>query len=104
MAGNKDLVLETLEDPDIIVKDEEDTLIAIKHYLKTSIGEKDVAVVYKESKDDGFIITTFMTSKIDKIKSRGGGYNGIYPLFIEYAVKQDMDRLRRGSGCTVCKF
>lgn len=71
MAGNKDLVLETLEHPDIIVNDEEDALIAIKHYLKTSIGEKDVAVVYKESKDDGFIITTFMTSKIDKIMRRG---------------------------------
>jgi NADPH-dependent 2,4-dienoyl-CoA reductase/sulfur reductase-like enzyme len=71
MAGNKDLVLETLEDPDIIVDDEEDALIAVKHYLKTSIGEKDVAVVYKESEYDGFVITTFMTSKPEKIIKKG---------------------------------
>ena len=71
MAGNKDIVLETLEEPDIIINDEEDALIAIKHYLKTSIGEKYVAVIYKESKDDGFVITTFMTSKPEKIIKKG---------------------------------
>lgn len=71
MAGNQDLVFETIESPDCIVQGEKDELIAIKHYQKTSISEKNVVVVYKETADDGFIITTFMTSKPEKIFKRG---------------------------------
>ena len=37
MAGNQDLVFETIENPDYIVQGEKDELIAIKHYQKTSI-------------------------------------------------------------------
>lgn len=71
MAGNKDLIFETVEDPDIIVEDDDGALIAIKYYPHTSIGEKNVAVVYKELSDDGFVITTFMTSKLEKITRKG---------------------------------
>jgi len=70
MAGNLDLVLESVEDPDYIVHGWTDELIALKHYDKTSISEKYVVVVYKEDKE-GFIITAFMTSKKDKILKRG---------------------------------
>lgn len=45
MAGNIDLVLETIADPDYIVKGSKDEVIAIRHYRKTSISEKDVVVV-----------------------------------------------------------
>ena len=71
MAGNKDLILETVEDPDIIVEDDDGALIAIKYYPNTSIGEKNVAVVYKELSGDGFVITAFMTSKPEKITRKG---------------------------------
>jgi hypothetical protein len=70
MAGNLDLVFESLENPDFIVEGWTNELIALKHYQKTSISEKYVVVDYKEGKD-GFIITAFMTSKHDKILKRG---------------------------------
>jgi len=70
MAGNLDLVLETVENPDYIVRGWTDEQIALKHYKKTSISEKYVVVIYKEG-EEGFIITAFMTSKQDKILKRG---------------------------------
>lgn len=71
MAGNQDLVLETIESPDIIVKGEKNELIALRRYEKTSISSKTMAVIYKEEKTDGFIITAFLTSKPDKIVMGG---------------------------------
>ncbi|MFN3395536.1 MAG: hypothetical protein ACK4Z9_01915 [Thermodesulfovibrionales bacterium] len=71
MAGNQDLVFEAIENPDYIVQGEKGESIAIKHYQKTSISEKNIVVVYKETEEDGFIITAFMTSKPEKILKRG---------------------------------
>lgn len=71
MAGNQDLVFETIENPDYIVRGEKDELIAIRYYRKTSISEKNMVVIYKEVMNDGFIITAFMTSKPEKILKRG---------------------------------
>ena len=71
MAGNQDMVFETLEGPDIIVSGEKDDFIAVKHYSKTSISEKHVIVIYKEEEKDGFVITSFMTSKPEKIVKKG---------------------------------
>lgn len=70
MAGNMDMVLESVENPDYIVQGWTDELIALKHYDRTSISEKHMVVVYKEDKE-GFIITAFMTSKKDTILRRG---------------------------------
>ena len=71
MAGCIDVVLETLSEPDCIVQGWTDELIALKHYDETVISEKHAVVVYKETGDDGFIITAFMTSRPDKIVRRG---------------------------------
>ncbi len=57
MAGNQDLVLETLEEPDTIVTGSKDEFIAVRHYDKTSISEKHVVVIYKEERRAGFVIT-----------------------------------------------
>lgn len=70
MAGNMDLVIESIEDPDYIVRGWTDELMALKHYERTSIKDKYMVVVYKEG-CDRFIITAFMTSKPDKIMRRG---------------------------------
>ena len=70
MSGNMDLVFETLEDPDCIVRGWTDELIALKHYEKTSISEKYVVVVYKEV-GEGFVITAFMTAKHTPLMKRG---------------------------------
>jgi hypothetical protein len=73
MAGNLDIVLETLSGPDFIAKGWKDELIALRHYFKTNITEKSAAVVYKElsENNDGFVITAFLTSKPQKVLKRG---------------------------------
>ena len=71
MSGNLDLVLETIKDPDYIVRGWTDELIALKHYEETTISEKYVVVIYKEEDKNGFVISSFMTSKEDKILRRG---------------------------------
>ena len=57
MSGNIDLVLETIEDPDYIIRGWTDELIALKHYKETCISQKYVVVIYKEEDEDGFVIS-----------------------------------------------
>lgn len=71
MGKEKEKVIETVSSPDNIVYGHSKELLAVKHYSKTSIGEKHCVVVYKEENGDGFIVTAFMTSKGDKIIERG---------------------------------
>ena len=75
MAGNQDMVFETLENPDSIIDGGKDELIAVRHYDHTSISEKHAVVIYKEQQNDGFVITSFMTSKPEKISEKGVIWN-----------------------------
>ena len=75
MAGNQDMVFETLENPDSIIDGGKDELIAVRHYDHTSISEKHAVVIYKEQQNDGFVITAFMTSKPEKINQKGVIWN-----------------------------
>jgi hypothetical protein len=63
LAGLYDDVLATVEDPDLILSGYRGALIAVKE-----IGRrKYLAVIYKElNRSDGFIITAYSTSRIDK--------------------------------------
>ena len=73
MAGNMDQVLESVEDPDYIIRGWTDELMALKYYDSIdsiSLSAKHMVVVYKEG-NDRFIITAFMTSKPDKMLRRG---------------------------------
>jgi len=71
MAGCLDLVLETIDDPDLISQGWMDEKIALKSYAKTIISQKSAIVVYKELSEDGFVITAFLTSSPEKIIKRG---------------------------------
>jgi hypothetical protein len=71
MAGNLDLVVETIEDPDYIVAGRKGGFVALRHYGTTSISEKSVVAVYREFTDDGFLITAFMTSSPETIMRKG---------------------------------
>jgi len=72
MAGLHDWVLETIGEPDVLVTGWAGSLIATRQYPETPITEKDLIVVYREtSPSDGFIITAFMTSKVEKVWKRG---------------------------------
>ncbi|MDW7998265.1 MAG: hypothetical protein RMI30_02285 [Thermodesulfovibrio sp.] len=60
LAGYYDEVLTAVEDPNYVIKGYGDALIALRR-----LENKFLAVVYKEvSRDDGFIITAYLTSKI----------------------------------------
>jgi hypothetical protein len=71
MAGNLDMVAETVEDPDYIVAGRTGEFVALRHYETTPLSEKYVIAVYREFEDDGFLITAFMTSHPDTILRRG---------------------------------
>ena len=72
MAGNLEKVIETIEDPDYLVAGLREEVVALRHYPETSISEKYVVAVYKEvSREDGFLITAFMTSKPETILKKG---------------------------------
>jgi hypothetical protein len=62
LAGYYDDVLDTIEDPDYIIEGYAKAFIALKKITKT----KFLAVVYREvSKEDGFVITAYFTSKLN---------------------------------------
>ena len=72
MEDNKDLLLKTVEKPDMILKGVSDDLRAVRFFQKTHLGPKYLMAAYKEiSHKEGFIITAYKTSKIDKIVKRG---------------------------------
>ncbi|MDD5187214.1 MAG: hypothetical protein PHF57_03295 [Methanoregula sp.] len=70
MAGYLDHVIETVENPDWLVKGWTDEVIAIKQYPVSPSGKKSLVVVYKDL-NEGFVITAFITSKHEKILKRG---------------------------------
>ena len=71
MAGNLEKVMETVSAPDCLIKGQMGAIIALKHYSATNITEKHCVIVYKETETDGFIITSFLTSKPGTIKTKG---------------------------------
>jgi len=64
MDGQKERVLETVTEPDLIQQGDFGELIAIKFYEKTPLTSKYLVTIYKEVVDtDGFIITAYYASK-----------------------------------------
>jgi len=61
LAGYYDEVLNTIEEPDCIIKGYKDALVALKEVKEN----KFLAVIYREiAKEGGFVITSYFTSKI----------------------------------------
>jgi hypothetical protein len=60
LAGLYYDVLSTIEEPDFIVKGYGGALIALREMEKG----KFLAVVYKETGNDGFVITAYLTRKL----------------------------------------
>ena len=62
LAGHYDDVLYTIEDPDYVIEGYKKALIALRKFTRA----KFLAVVYKEvSREDGFVITAYFTSRLD---------------------------------------
>jgi len=65
MAGYYDDVLEVVENPDLVLHGYGGSLIAIRGYGRG----RYLAVIYRQvSAQDGFVITAYFTSKIDRKK------------------------------------
>ncbi|PIN90011.1 hypothetical protein COU57_04840 [Candidatus Pacearchaeota archaeon CG10_big_fil_rev_8_21_14_0_10_32_14] len=64
MSGLSDVVLETIKSPEEIIEGDEVERIAIK-----KLNKKHIVVIYREVNDrDGFVITSFITSEIDRVR------------------------------------
>lgn len=64
LDGQKEQVLETITDPDMIQEGDFEELIAIRFYDKTPLTSKYLVVIYKEVVEtDGFIISAYYTNK-----------------------------------------
>jgi hypothetical protein len=67
MAGYYFEVLETVEEPEVIFEGKEGERIAVREVEKG----KYVVVVYRElSKEDGFVITAFLTRRKKQLERR----------------------------------
>jgi len=68
IKGCERMILETIEEPDLVLKGDFGALLAIKKFKKTPVSEnKYLVVVYKElSPDDGFLITAYFTRRYAK--------------------------------------
>ena len=67
MEGCENWILETIENPDFILEGDYGALLAVRRYEKTPVSkDKYLIVVYKESSDDGFLITAYFTRRYAK--------------------------------------
>jgi len=58
---------DTIEIPDLILAGDFGELLAVKLYSKTPVtNNKFLTVVYKESEEDGFILTAYFSRGINK--------------------------------------
>ncbi len=66
MASHYDDVLRTIEEPDMVLRGYRGALIAVR-----GVGRRRyLAVVYRQlSSGDGFVITAYITSKVDRGKA-----------------------------------
>jgi hypothetical protein len=65
----KELILETVSDPDVVQRGHATELIASRLYADTPRGEKWVVVTYREtSARDGFIITAHLARRLSRQK------------------------------------
>ena len=64
MNDQRERVLETLQEPDMIRQGDFNELLAVRHYPHTPLTSKFMVVAYREvSLDDGFVLTAYFTSR-----------------------------------------
>lgn len=64
MAGQREQVLETLVEPDLIQEGDSGERLAIRFYPKTPLTSKFLIVAYRKvSSEDGFILTAYLTNQ-----------------------------------------
>jgi hypothetical protein len=66
LQDSKSQILQTVRDPQRVVAGTDGELLAVKPIQ----SGKQLVVVYRELKDDGFIITAYITSRIQPLDRR----------------------------------
>jgi len=66
MAGLRLDVLEAVAEPDRVLEGNAGELLAVKEYEPG----KHIVVVYREATEDGFVITAFMTKRVESLQRR----------------------------------
>ncbi|MBI3392792.1 MAG: hypothetical protein HY039_06340 [Nitrospirae bacterium] len=67
MLGQKEKVVETIADPDMILLGDFSEVLAVRFYPETPLTRKHLIVAYKEASDeDGFVITAYFTNAPSK--------------------------------------
>jgi hypothetical protein len=65
METQRERVVETLAEPDIIQEGDFGTLLAARLYPETPLTRKYLVVVYREtSSEDGFVLTAYLASQL----------------------------------------
>ena len=69
MSGQRDQVLETLVQPDMIQAGDSGELLAVRHWLRTPLSQKYMVVAFREiNPTDGFVLTAYFTSQPSKAR------------------------------------
>lgn len=66
LAGMRLEILDTIENPERVLMGGAGELLAVR----TISSSKNLVVVYRELKEDGFVITAFITSKTNSLNRR----------------------------------
>jgi hypothetical protein len=70
MATERDRVMRTVAEPDLVQAGDFGELLAIRHWPDTSLGSKRVVVAYREvSHSDGFVLTAYVTRRPSRSRS-----------------------------------
>ena len=64
MVSQRDRVLETVADPDLLLAGDLSEILAVRWYAQTPLTSKFLVVAYRETDpSDGFVLTAYLTSR-----------------------------------------
>ena len=68
MAGMREAVAETLRKPEAVIESPSDPLVRLyfRFYHRTMVGGKHLCVVVKILTDDAFVVTAYLTDRVNK--------------------------------------
>ncbi len=72
MAGQRERLIETLVQPDLVIATVKDEMVHTYHrlYESTPVTRKFLVVAVKMERDDAFVLTAYFTSRVKKRKDR----------------------------------
>jgi hypothetical protein len=70
MASERERVLRTIEEPDLVLVGDFGELLGVRHWPVTAVGSKFIVVAYREvDHADGFVLTAYLTRRPSQSRS-----------------------------------